>query len=184
MAKHAQCPVRLQALAGNDEHAAPAGGMGSGEKRVERAMGLLLGAMVKIDLALDPELAASQLDQRALIETRGDSVAEFGLGRRPARQWPGRKRERPASPRWLGRGGGRFWLQRGRRRWRSRLLAATYWFDFRRHPAPELGIVVVDPPVGRAILCTSHRREGCAASAVRGRRATRSARYRRYATGR
>jgi len=57
--------------------------MGGGEKRVERAMGLFLSAMVKIDLALDPKLTAPQLDQRSFIETRGNAVAEFGLGRRP-----------------------------------------------------------------------------------------------------
>jgi len=46
-------------------------------------MGLFLSAMVKIDLALDPKLTAPQLDQRSFIETRGNAVAEFGLGRRP-----------------------------------------------------------------------------------------------------
>ena len=80
MAKHAQGPVRLQAFAGNDQNAAPADGMGGGEKHVERAMGLFLSAMVKIDLALDPKLTAPQLDQRSFVETGGNAVTEFGLG--------------------------------------------------------------------------------------------------------
>ncbi len=82
MTKHTHGPVRFQALAGDHQHAATASGMGGGKKRVECAMGLFLGAMVEIDPTLDPKLAASQFDQRPLVEAWGNSMAQFRLWRR------------------------------------------------------------------------------------------------------
>lgn len=80
VAKDAAGAIGTKTFPGNDENAPSPRGVGTGEKRLQRSMGLVLSAAVKIDLRFDWDLTPAQFGQRSLVEPGGDAMRQFGIG--------------------------------------------------------------------------------------------------------
>lgn len=158
VAKNAAGAIGAQTFPRYDEHAPSPQGLRPGEKRLKGSMGLVLGATVKIDLALDWDLPPAQFGQRSLVETGSNAMGQVGIGGDP---WSYGRHDRPDG---------------GRRRQRVSFLWLVWWFrnrglfslraqgfDLGRDPAPKLLVSVTSVVAVTGFLALSHRRSEYAA---------------------